>query len=225
MFELEYICKFCGKLCKNKKSLSQHEIRCPKNPDKINTCNEGFNNKGRDAWNKGITGRKHNAETIEKIRVSALKAKEKLHKTQEYQDYRQRMSELAKSRQLGGFHFRRGIYYNGIKLDSSYEVAVAESLDTNNVLWERCKRFPYYDNEHSLHYYTPDFYLPEYDVYLDPKNDYLIENGQLGFTYTDKEKINWVCEQNNIVVLILDKHNLSWNKIKEKISSISSKVK
>jgi hypothetical protein len=29
---------------------------------------------------------------------------------------------------------RKGIYYNGVKLDSSYEVAVAESLDKNNII-------------------------------------------------------------------------------------------
>ena len=30
------ICKYCGKECKNKKSLVQHEIRCKLNPNKIN---------------------------------------------------------------------------------------------------------------------------------------------------------------------------------------------
>lgn len=29
-----YICKFCGKECKNLNSLAQHEIRCPKNPNR-----------------------------------------------------------------------------------------------------------------------------------------------------------------------------------------------
>ena len=28
-------CKYCGKLCKNKNSLAQHECRCKKNPNKI----------------------------------------------------------------------------------------------------------------------------------------------------------------------------------------------
>lgn len=29
-----YTCKFCGKECKNLNSLAQHEIRCPKNPNR-----------------------------------------------------------------------------------------------------------------------------------------------------------------------------------------------
>lgn len=35
---MEYICKYCGKVCKNKNSLIQHEIRCKENPDRINCC-------------------------------------------------------------------------------------------------------------------------------------------------------------------------------------------
>ena len=30
----EYICKYCGKVCKNKNSLVQHEIRCKENPNR-----------------------------------------------------------------------------------------------------------------------------------------------------------------------------------------------
>lgn len=30
-----FICKYCGKVCKNKNSLVQHEIRCKENPNKI----------------------------------------------------------------------------------------------------------------------------------------------------------------------------------------------
>lgn len=124
---------------------------------------------------------------------------------------------MAIHRGLGGFHFRRGTDYKGIKLDSSYEVTVAQSLDANSVRWERCTRFTYTDPNGVTHTYTPDFYLPDYNIYLDPKNDYLIQNGQLGIGYTDVEKIKWVCEQNNIQVLILDKDNLTWERIYEKI--------
>ena len=31
----EFICKYCGKECKNKNSLAQHEIRCKQNPNRI----------------------------------------------------------------------------------------------------------------------------------------------------------------------------------------------
>ena len=58
------------------------------------------------------------------------------------------------------------------------------------------------------HTYTPDLYLPDYNVYLDPKNDFLIENINPTLGYSDKDKINWVMEQNGVRVIILNKNQL-----------------
>lgn len=49
--------------------------------------------------------------------------------------------------------------------DSGWEILLAESLTQNNISWSRPDRFVL----SSGRTYTPDFYLPEYDVYLDPK--------------------------------------------------------
>ena len=64
------ICKYCCKLCKNKNSLAQHEIRCSKNTsvDKIETP---VNFKTMTPWNKGLTKDTdsrvaHNAEMCKK---------------------------------------------------------------------------------------------------------------------------------------------------------------
>lgn len=52
----------------------------------------------------------------------------------------------------------------------------------------------------------PIFYLEDYDVYLDPKNDFLIPG--------DTIKINMVSEQTGKKIIILDKNQLSWDSIK-----------
>ena len=129
-----------------------------------------------------------------------------------------KLSNIAKARKLGGFNMRnKGFVYNGIKLDSSYEVTVAKSLDCNSVKWQRCDRFQYTTPNGDTHYYTPDFYLPEYDIYLDPKNNYLITNVNPALGYKDSEKITWVMQQNNIRILILDSSQLNWECIKNLI--------
>lgn len=92
-------------------------------------------------------------------------------------------------------------------LDSSYETKIATDLDIHQVLWSRPKRKPWTDNDGKQRFYTADFYLPEYDVYLDPKNDYLITK--------DLPKILAVQEQNNIRVLILDSTQLSWEEVQK----------
>jgi len=213
---LDCYCEFCGKKCHNLNSLKQHVIRCKNNPDRINTINPGFNSPGTMPWNKGLT-----VNTDSRVRqchdTYCKNQKAGKHKSSgrpHTEEEKQRLRELALSRGLGGFAWRRGIYYNGIKLDSSYEVIVAESLDLNHIMWERPSRFAYH-MENKLHYYTPDFYLPEYDVYLDPKNDFLLNNINSVLGYKDTEKIKQVELENNIKVLVLSKDQLTWDEIKK----------
>lgn len=93
-------------------------------------------------------------------------------------------------------------------LESSYEYRVAVDLDAHGVKWIRPPYLPY----NSKKYYA-DFYLIDYNIYLDPKNDYLIT--------MDKEKIDIVMDENSVVVLILNKNQLSWKDIKCLIKSLA----
>lgn len=48
-------CRYCNKECKSSNSLKQHECRCAANPSRKDYLTNGFNNKGREAWNLGLT--------------------------------------------------------------------------------------------------------------------------------------------------------------------------
>ena len=85
-------------------------------------------------------------------------------------------------------------------LESSYEHKVAVALDAAGVNWIR-PSFLKYDSKR----YFPDFYLIDYDVYLDPKNDYLIEK--------DKIKLQKVRNQNSVKLVVLNKSQLDWETI------------
>lgn len=95
-----YICKYCGKACKNKSSLTQHEIRCKENINRIKpfvpekkikslnkclTCNAETNNNRfcskRCAAIFNNKNRSHSINTKEKIRKS-VKLYNKTHKVQ-----------------------------------------------------------------------------------------------------------------------------------------------
>lgn len=57
-----------------------------------------------------------------------------------------------------------------VKLDGTWELAVAKWLDKNKFNWIRnTKRFPYYDTNNKLRHYTPDFYVEELGGYLEVK--------------------------------------------------------
>jgi hypothetical protein len=81
-------------------------------------------------------------------------------------------------------------------MDSSWEVVLAEFLDVNSIIWIRDKKihFKWIDPSGRSRRYHPDFYLPEYDIYLDTKNKYLIEK--------DRYKIDYVENHSNITILM-----------------------
>lgn len=73
----------------------------------------------------------------------------------------------------------------GKKVQGTWERDIAMELERRNVKWERCKPIPYIIDDIDKHY-TPDFYLPEYNVYLEVK----------GYWWgNDKEKMDAVVKQ------------------------------
>lgn len=56
-------------------------------------------------------------------------------------------------------------YGNKFYFDSKWEIKLADDLNLHNIKWMRPKRF-ILSNGRS---YTPDFYLPEHNIYVDPK--------------------------------------------------------
>jgi hypothetical protein len=91
----------------------------------------------------------------------------------------------------GETNYKKYIYKN-VCMDSSWEVKLAKFLDLNNIIWERSKKlvFLWTDIDNKKRRYHPDFYLPEYNLYLDPKNKFLMKKDQF--------KINQVLKENNI---------------------------
>ncbi len=56
--------------------------------------------------------------------------------------------------------------------DSSWEDALAIRLDQLDVFWIRPEPIIYQDLNGKKRKYYGDFYLPNYDLYIDPKNSY-----------------------------------------------------
>lgn len=212
---MEFICKYCGKYHKNKNSLAQHECRCPNNPNKIKS----------GGWNKGLTKETDSrlakaANTLAKSWAAGVYQGVKwLNNSHPHsKETKKRLREAAIERGLGGYTYNKSYEYNGFYFDSTWEVVLAKSLDENKINWVRPERLFYTDNECNLRYYYPDFYLEDYNVYLDPKNDYLLNNPHSGHNYSDKDKIKWVEEQNNVKIIVLNEEQLNWDQVKKLLS-------
>ena len=63
-------------------------------------------------------------------------------------------------------------------MDSKWEVKVAQWLDQHSVVWIRPSYLDWIDMNGKARKYFPDFYLPDLNVYLDPKNPFLIRTSQ-----------------------------------------------
>ena len=181
-----FICQYCNKECKSTNSLRNHQRLCHHNPDRqisslvaYNTTNEPWN-KGKigvqKAWNKGLPGtflgKKHSAKSKEKI------------------------SEKLSINNKGG----RAKWYEvaGQNVQGTWERDIALKFEQLNIQWIKLKT-----NKHTMKYemngkirsYTPDFYLPDYDMLVEVK----------GFWWgNDKEKMKIVFNTHtdkNIVVV------------------------
>ena len=196
-------CKFCGKECKNKNSLTQHELRCSKNPNRKVFINPNFNNQGRVAWNKGLT--KETDERVRKnaeSRVVSYQVGKSIRRTGDLNvsrriEVKQKISQtcLTKSRN-GEWHksLAKNMHYsyNGVDLDGKWELYYAIYLDEHDIDWKRCsERFPY-QFENTIHYYTPDFYLVDSDTFVEIK----------GYE-TEKDRAKWeqFPEDKNLLIL------------------------
>lgn len=223
--EIEYKCKFCERVCKNPNSLRNHERLCKLNP----TRQEIHHSEEWKAARRGTLCGQYKIEATckfcQKV-FSTTKAGLSIHENRckqnpnrvetighpHTEEWKQKASERAKKQGLGGWHTSRSFDYNGIKLDSSYEVKFAEDLDKNKIKWSRPKPLLYRLNDEEHRYY-PDFYLDDYGVYVDTKNDYLINHVNPKYGITDVEKIRLVSQQNNVKIYILDKNNLLWSSL------------
>lgn len=219
-------CRFCKRSCKNANSLRNHERLCKQNPlRELPTLPTKRADPTKLGWSKGLT-----KETDDRVATMAKKLKDSYlsgkntprsgftHSEAE----KMHLSNIAKEQHYETHFGRKRVFeYNGCKFISSYEVEVAKSLDLHKIKWVQPKRVPYKDPTGKLHYYTPDLYLPDYNIYLEPKNDYLINNVNPKLGYKDTDKIRWAEEYNKIKVLLLNKDQLTWEAISQLIKELN----
>lgn len=188
--------------CKQETTTSQlarsHNEKCPAPKQSVKFPG----NFGRTAWNKGLKGNP-------KCSRKGIKG------TPLTEDRKKRLSIIAKERGFGGYQPAAGkskkfkvpdSFGTIVCLQSTYELKCSQILDELGIKWIRPAALKYDDNRN----YFADFFLPDFNVYLDPKNNYKAR--------LDQVKIEKVKEQNNAKVFILLNEQLT----KEYIKSLFS---
>ncbi len=82
------------------------------------------------------------------------------------------------------------IKYKDFYLKGQWELLIAMELDKNNINWtNKFNGFEYAWND-NIHLYFPDFYLSEYDIYIEVK----------GYE-TDRDKCKWLYFPKKLLIL------------------------
>lgn len=165
-------------------SLAQHEIRCKYNPNRIlsyfmNKENQkkltilrkqkGCYNQYSKAKKLGLPAPICSEETRRKISIAnSNRSKEFI------QAISQKISQTVRKKvERGEWHTslvkKMHYYYKGEDLHGRWELAYAQWLDKQNIKWIRNKEQFDYIFENKQRKYTPDFYLPQTDEYIEIK--------------------------------------------------------
>jgi len=209
---MKYIdCTSCGKNISTS-NIKKHLPKCIKNtlnpppPKKIRGIdfdpNHGYKN-GRKGWNKGLT--KKDDPRLQKLAESLSKTLKQIPKHGCCAWTKQQRSENAKQMGFGGYRPNAGrskkfpvIDSQGTHttLQSTYELECYNILTDLKIRWMRPKALKYNGKN-----YFADFYLIDFDIWLDTKNDYKAK--------LDEPKINAVIQQNNVKLFVLLKPQIT----------------
>jgi hypothetical protein len=179
---MEYICRYCGRICKNDNSLRNHERLCKENPDrqilvsnfiKWNEYRKG--KKLQNSSNQYIKAKETGGiyvisdETRQKLSKAS---KGKYHTKESKEKISLRMKEVVKNNPNYSYsknkYFKKEII-NGFRMDSSWESIFANYLNKNDIKWIKNKKPFRYIFENEEHSYYPDFYLEDFKLYVEIK--------------------------------------------------------
>lgn len=196
-------CEFCDKEGTNK-SISQHKIRCKKNPNKIllydrsgkNNPNFGNKHSNKTSFNQYTKAEKLgysvviSEETREKFRKSSKgrKLTEKQLKIRSIA-MKKAVKDHPESYNASNINGRtKKISYGGFVMDGSWEYKVAVWLDFHKIKWTKpLNGFEYEWKGKRLYY--PDFYLPTLDLFIEVK----------GYE-RERDQLKWAAVKNLIVI-------------------------
>lgn len=181
-----FICRYCGKECKHKNSLAQHELRCKQNPNrkvyksnfikynediKSGLVKKQFSNQYIKAKLLGLPKPEISQETREKL-GNGWRGKK--HTEEEKKKISASMKEAVRkypdSYSASNVNGRvKKVEYNGEIYDSSWEVIFVKYLESTGYKWKRNKIGFEYFWENDIHLYYPDFYIEDLDLYIEVK--------------------------------------------------------
>ena len=176
----ELFCQFCSKACKNKNSQVNHQRLCKSNPNRQSTHFQTEYNKTRKPTNQfikaeelGLEKPKLTEEQRQKISAANknyvwTEERKLIHSIAMKQAVLENPESYTKSNRGRVRHIKK----YGLTFDGSWELKFYEWCLSKNIKIIDNKEFFDYIFKGKSHLYNPDFYLPEYDIFVEVKGYY-----------------------------------------------------
>lgn len=202
-------CEFCDKECKNKNSYTNHKIRCKYNPERIESYNGFINfNKSEEAkqLHKEIADRRRgttNEQFFGEEKAKIMSEKIKIGNIGRFhtEETKKSISLTMMGNRNGKHRGNRQSKYKDIRMDSSWEVKVAEYLDLNNFIWTY--------NEQGYVLSTGNYIYPDFHIWNSIGDLEKIIEVKGYFRKANKEKYElFLKEYPNLVVELWNKDKL-----------------
>lgn len=202
------VCKHCKEEFdisdKPKGWMANHSRWCSQNPKRLEYVERLKNNDGisnveimNAARKKSGASNQYTKAKLEGREIPESPMKGKKVPLPKRKPHTKETKQLLREKALASPHRRLKkwvVEYKGILLDSNWELELAKRLDEIKVKWIRPNPIPWVDEEGVIHNYFPDFYLPDHDLFLDPKNPQAIK--------VQKKKLDCLLTQYQNVVII-----------------------
>ena len=170
-------CEFCDRFCKNINSLRQHSNRCKSNPNRIDMSGANNPNFGRNGGNQYTKAERLGIPYVlsETAHANMSKAQRGFKWSDEQRArHRSKMQKVVKdnpdSYSASNVSGRVKTYeFNGMKFKGTWELKLANALSKNGIKYTNKITPIEYTWENSTRLYFPDFYLEDYDLYIEVK--------------------------------------------------------
>lgn len=190
-------CLFCKKICKNANSQRNHSRLCKNNPNRQITHLEKYrdtlkrSNAFIKAKEQGLPIPKRSPETLKKLSDASKRRSRESRQLSSKKTSKTILNKVKEGKWHTSLAKKMHYNYNGQDLHGTWELKYVQWLDGQNISWVRCKERFEYTFENKKRFYTPDFYLPNEDLYIEIK----------GFK-TKKDEAKWLYFPKKLKVLM-----------------------
>jgi hypothetical protein len=200
-----FICRYCGSERKNANSWKTHERTCRSNLNR-NYKNGMTGKKGHNQYTKALSLSLPKPEVSNETKSKIIESRHNNGNPWFSEKAKSNLSLAASKRLKKNSKYSKNFLYNDCILESTYELRLAKILDFLNINWIKVRTGYIWNDSDKIRRYVPDFYIPSKDLFLDPKNDFLIQKDNL--------KIKSAMELNNINVIVLSNDQINKDYIK-----------